>query len=100
MYSETRDPVKRPTQESLAVLLPKQMPQFDVTEFMQGRIDLAGGRYLFLPKTERLADLFGDPCPGREKCLLLHYEILGTEGKVEALESDNRLLSPVSISST
>lgn len=67
---------------------------------MQGRVELAGGRYLFLSKTENLAEIFGDPCPGREKRLTLHYEILGTEGKVEAGESDGHLLAPISISST
>ena len=77
-----------------------RMPQFDVTEFMQGRVDQGGGRYLFLSKNENLTKLFGDPCPGREKCLTIHYEILGTEGKVEALESDGHLITPVSISST
>lgn len=67
---------------------------------MQGRVDLAGGQYLFLSKTEPLIDLFGDPCPGRDKTVVLHYEILGTEGKAEAQESDGRLLTPVSISCT
>lgn len=67
---------------------------------MQGRVDLAGGKHLFLSKEESLVDLFGDPCPGRDKCLMLHYEILGTEGKVDGLESDGRLLTPISISCT
>lgn len=87
------------TRQPVAVSIAR-IAQFDVTEFMQGRVDLAGGRFLFLSKTEPLTDLFGDPCPGRNKCLVLHYEILGTEGKAEALESDHRLLTPISISCT
>lgn len=74
--------------------------QIDVTEFMQGRVDLADGKYLYLSKKEPLADLFGDPCPGRDKCLVLRYEIVGTEGRAEAVESDGRLLTPISISCT
>lgn len=74
--------------------------QFDVTEFMQGRVDLAEGKYLFLSKEEHLSGLFGDPCPGRDKCLMLHYEILGSEGKAESVESDDRLLTPINISCT
>ncbi|CAM9373295.1 unnamed protein product, partial [Choristocarpus tenellus] len=73
---------------------------FDVTELMQGRVDLAGGEYLLISREESLVDLFGDPCPGRIKELSIHYEILGTEGRVDALESDNHLLTPVNISST
>ncbi|CAN0378303.1 unnamed protein product, partial [Laminaria digitata] len=67
---------------------------------MQGRVDLADGKYLYLSKEEPLSDLFGDPCPGRDKCLMLHYEILGSEGKAESVESDDRLLTPISISCT
>lgn len=67
---------------------------------MQGRVDLAGGQYLFLSMGEPLAELFGDPCPGRDKTVVLQYEILGTEGKAEAQESDGRLLTPISISCT
>ena len=67
---------------------------------MQGRVDLAGGKYLLLSKKEPLVDLFGDPCPGRDKVVMLHYEILGTEGKAEAQECDGRLVSPISISCT
>lgn len=74
--------------------------QFDVTEFMQGRVDLTEGSHLFVSKTEALRDLFGDPCPGRDKSLVLHYEVLGTEGRAEAQESDGRLLTPVDISCT
>lgn len=74
--------------------------QFDVTEFMQGRVDLAGGTHLFISKTEDLVGLFGDPCPGRDKSLVMQYEVLGTEGKAEAQESDGRLLTPISISCT
>ncbi|CAN0150103.1 unnamed protein product, partial [Pylaiella littoralis] len=74
--------------------------KIDVTEFMQGRVDLADGKYLYLSKKEPLADLFGDPCPGRDKCLVLRYEIVGTEGRAEAVESDGRLLTPISISCT
>lgn len=67
---------------------------------MQGRVDLAEGKYLFLSKEEQLSELFGDPCPGRDKCLMLHYEILGSEGKAESVESDDRLLTPINISCT
>lgn len=67
---------------------------------MQGRVDLTGGQYLFLSRSEPLVELFGDPCPGRDKCLVLHYEILGTEGRAEAQESDSRLLAPINISCT
>ncbi|CAN0301177.1 unnamed protein product [Scytosiphon promiscuus] len=74
--------------------------KIDVTEFMQGRVDLAEGKYLFMSRKEPLTDLFGDPCPGRDKCLVLRYEIVGTEGRVESVESDGRLLTPISISCT
>eukprot|EP00903_Cladosiphon_okamuranus_P020991 g19283.t1 len=74
--------------------------KIDVTEFMQGRVDLADGKYLFMSRKESMTDLFGDPCPGRDKCLVLRYEIVGTEGRVEAVESDGRLLTPISISCT
>lgn len=74
--------------------------QIDVTEFMQGRVDLAGGKYLYMSRNEPLTNLFGDPCPGREKCLVLQYEIVGTEGRAEAVESDGKLLTPISISCT
>ncbi|CAM9410853.1 unnamed protein product [Ectocarpus sp. 13 AM-2016] len=74
--------------------------KMDVTEFMQGRVDLADGKYLFMSRKEPLTDLFGDPCPGRDKCLVLRYEIVGTEGRAEAIESDGRLLTPISISCT
>ncbi|CBJ33660.1 hypothetical protein Esi_0545_0009 [Ectocarpus siliculosus] len=74
--------------------------KMDVTEFMQGRVDLADGKYLFMSRKEPLTDLFGDPCPGRDKCLVIRYEIVGTEGRAEAIESDGRLLTPISISCT
>ncbi|CAM9967797.1 unnamed protein product [Ectocarpus sp. 4 AP-2014] len=74
--------------------------KMDVTEFMQGRVDLADGEYLFVSRKEPLTDLFGDPCPGRDKCLVLRYEVVGTEGRAEAIESDGRLLTPISISCT
>ncbi|CAM9227856.1 unnamed protein product [Chrysoparadoxa australica] len=67
---------------------------------MRSKVQEAGGEFLHLPRKQMLSDLFGDPCPGKIKQLVIQYEVLGTEGRAEALESAGKLTTPISISST
>lgn len=50
---------------------------FDVTEIIQGLLDLGGGSHFVLTSTEQMGPLFGDPCPGYPKELRVEFEILG-----------------------
>eukprot|EP00596_Hydrurales_sp_CCMP1899_P008561 CAMPEP_0119039548 /NCGR_PEP_ID=MMETSP1177-20130426/9102_1 /TAXON_ID=2985 /ORGANISM="Ochromonas sp, Strain CCMP1899" /LENGTH=658 /DNA_ID=CAMNT_0007003575 /DNA_START=256 /DNA_END=2232 /DNA_ORIENTATION=+ len=50
---------------------------YDVTEIVQGLLDLGGGSHFVLAGTDRMGPLFGDPCPGYPKELRVEFEILG-----------------------
>jgi hypothetical protein len=50
---------------------------YDVTEIVQGLLDLGGGSHFVLTGTDRMGPLFGDPCPGYPKELRVEFEILG-----------------------
>jgi len=52
----------------------------DVTERMQGMVDLAGGSYLSISPSVSIGGLLGDPCPGYTKDLLISYDIGGRTG--------------------
>jgi len=55
---------------------------FDVTEYLQARVDDGGGNYLEIRSDEALADVLGDPCAGVSKTLVVEYEVLGRHGQV------------------
>ena len=44
---------------------------FDVQEQVQALVDLSGGSYLHIPTSRKMSLLFGDPCPGYPKVLLM-----------------------------
>ena len=41
----------------------------EVTEILQGLVDMNGGSYLFISGAASITDLLGDPCPGYKKDL-------------------------------
>lgn len=49
----------------------------DVTEIVQGFVDLLGGSYLDISALTPLNTLFSDPCPGYLKDLCVEYDISG-----------------------
>jgi hypothetical protein len=53
----------------------------EVTEQIQGLADIHGGAYVELDTNRSMTDLFGDPCPGYPKDLLVEYDIAGLSGK-------------------
>ena len=73
---------------------------FDVTEYLQARIDDGGGNYLEIRSDEVLADVLGDPCAGVSKTLVVHYEVLGRQGQVKQLEARGKLQHAVELAST
>jgi hypothetical protein len=63
----------------------------DVTEVVQGAVDLLGGSYLSISRMRLLYPLLGDPCPGYTKDLRIEYEIFGRTGRIERDELHGHL---------
>ena len=64
----------------------------EVTEVLQGLVDLNGGSYLFISGAASIIDLLGDPCPGYKKDLKVSYDISGREGREMYYECGGHLL--------
>jgi len=81
-----------PTVRYLAILHasyghPKgQSPQgrmsVEVTEVVQGMVDMVGGSYLTISYMASAKRMFGDPCPGYPKDLRIKFDIAGRSGEV------------------
>jgi hypothetical protein len=54
-----------------------------VTEHVRGLVDLNDGQYLHIPKELSLVSLFGEPCEGRLKDLVIEYEVDGSIGSLK-----------------
>ena len=54
---------------------------YEVTEYLQGLIDLGGGSFLSIPENTLMSHLFGDPCPGYHKELRIEFELSGRSGE-------------------
>lgn len=70
---------------------------FDVKEALQYRIDSTNGRYCAITQREDLAELFGNPCQGRSKHLVLEYEIAGKAGELYEYEVGGHLAKDISL---
>ena len=53
---------------------------YEVTEILQGLIDLGGGSYFSISQPTPITPLLGDPAPGYPKELRLEYELRGRNG--------------------
>ena len=64
---------------------------YEVTEIIQGFVDLQGGNYLDISAQIPMKKLFGDPCPGYPKDLRIAYEVSGRSGVLVYGESRGHL---------
>lgn len=62
---------------------------YDVTEIVQGLVDVNGGSFLTISNQQSLFKFFGDPCPGYTKDLRVQYEMTGRWGK-DVYDEDGR----------
>ena len=60
----------------------KGAASFDVRDALQYRVDVNEGKFLEVSRQEDLRRIFGDPCRGRPKHLVIAYEIRGKRGEV------------------
>ena len=70
---------------------------YEVTEFIQGLVDLKGGSHLFFSEKNILTPFFGDPCPGYPKELRIEFEILGRCGSETRKETQGHLIKDINI---
>ena len=61
---------------------PQGRMSVEVTEVVQGLVDMVGGSYLSISYMASAKRYFGDPCPGYPKDLRIKFEIAGREGVV------------------
>jgi len=72
----------------------------DVTEIVQGFVDLMGGSYLNLSPQSSVSQMFGDPCPGYTKDLRIEYEVSGRNGSIVRDEFRGHLKKRIYIEET
>lgn len=70
---------------------------YNVTEHIQGLIDLNGGSYIHISANTPLTRIFGDPCAGYVKDLLVEYDISGRSGTATVAEMRGRLKTELNI---
>jgi hypothetical protein len=70
---------------------------YDVTEKVQGLVDLSGGSYLLMSNNTPVARYFGDPCPGYVKELFIMYDIDGRSGNALQSETNGFLRRRISV---
>ena len=70
---------------------------YDVTEKVQGLVDLSGGSYLLMSHNTPVARYFGDPCPGYVKELFIMYDIDGRSGSALQDETNGFLRRRISV---
>ena len=75
----------------------KNYGAFDVTEILQSRVDSTNGRYCMISHREDLVKMFGEPCQGRSKQLVIEYEIAGKHGELYEYEIGGRLAKEISL---
>ena len=68
---------------------------YDVTEILQGLIDLGGGSYFKIDQPTPITPLLGDPAPGYPKELRLEYELRGRSGVEIRNEAHGHLTRPL-----
>ena len=68
---------------------------YDVTEILQGLIDLGGGSYFKIDQPTPITPLLGDPAPGYPKELRLEYELRGRSGVEIRNEAQGFLTRPL-----
>lgn len=68
---------------------------YDVTEILQGLIDLGGGSYFKVDQATTMTPLLGDPAPGYPKELRLEYELRGRSGIEIRTEAQGHLTKPL-----
>lgn len=70
---------------------------FDVKDALQYRLDSTNGRYCAISHLEDLTDIFGEPCQGRAKHLVIEYEIMGKAGELYEYEINGRLAKDINL---
>ena len=68
---------------------------YEVTEILQGLIDLGGGSYFSISQPTPITPLLGDPAPGYPKELRLEYELRGRNGIEIRNEAQGYLTKPL-----
>jgi hypothetical protein len=70
---------------------------YNVTENIQGLVDLNGGSYIHISPNTPLTRIFGDPCLGYTKDLCVEFDIGGRASVVTVAEMRGRLKTPLFI---
>lgn len=70
---------------------------YNVTENIQGLVDLNGGSYIHISPQTPLSRIFGDPCEGYTKDLCVEFDISGRNGVATVAEMRGRLKIPLNI---
>jgi hypothetical protein len=72
----------------------------DITENVQGLVDMNGGSFLSINVYTPLKRLFGDPCEGYTKDLYIEFDVNGRTGYITGVESEHHLKSDMIIETT
>ncbi|KAJ8601585.1 hypothetical protein CTAYLR_005246 [Chrysophaeum taylorii] len=70
---------------------------FDVRDALQYRVDSTHGKSCVISAFEDLTKLFGEPCAGRAKHLVVEYEIAGKAGELYEYEIGGKLAKDINL---
>lgn len=79
---------------------PQGAAKYDVTDQIVGISDQLGSHYLDIPASTDFNQLFGDPCYGVDKEIMIKYDVRGRSGEAKQYEHKGHLNRSIVINAT